>query len=177
MLHEHLAEARLPRWFNEGICQWASDGIGEIMINERRSRLNRAAFHDAFIPLRALEDAFPQRKGDFVLAYEESKSFVTYLIRRFGKERLLDVLALMREGVSMENAFVLALGISPEDMEGEWQRTLKRKMSWLTLLSYHLYDLLFVFAAVFAIAGCIRFLFKKRAYMREQKDSEHEQHP
>ena len=31
LLHQHINENVLPRWLDEGLCQWASDGIGEII--------------------------------------------------------------------------------------------------------------------------------------------------
>ena len=49
LLHEHIKTEILPRWLDEGLCQWASGGIGEIIMDQKRSRLNRAAFSREFI--------------------------------------------------------------------------------------------------------------------------------
>ena len=55
LLHQHIRRPTLPRWLDEGVAQWASDGIVDIIMNQKRSRLNRAALKGSFIPLYSLE--------------------------------------------------------------------------------------------------------------------------
>jgi hypothetical protein len=39
LLHEHIPN--IPRWLDEGLCQWASGGVDEIIYNLRQSQLNQ----------------------------------------------------------------------------------------------------------------------------------------
>jgi len=56
LLHKHIKTEILPRWLDEGLCQWASGGIDEIIMDPKRSRLNRASFSKQFIPFRELKN-------------------------------------------------------------------------------------------------------------------------
>ena len=83
VLHRNIQTDRLPRWLDEGICQWASGGIAELMAEDSDKALAQASASDRLIPLRELEQ-FPDEDKSLLLAYEESKSFVEYLISKSG---------------------------------------------------------------------------------------------
>ena len=175
MLHERLGKANPPKWFEEGVCQWASDGIGEIIMDQKRSLLNRATLREAFIGLRELEDHFPNDKDSLLLAYEESKSFVAHIIREYGKAGLLRILNRMEKGEAAEVAVLNALSIPLKKLENEWQHSLRRKMNWFTYLSYHLYEVLFALMGLITIYAFIRIMWKKRvARMEDTEDAEPE---
>ena len=166
LLHSHIDSSILPRWLDEGVCQWVSDGVGDIMMDQKRSVLNRAAFRGAYIPFSSLESAFPVDKQPLMLAYEQSKSFVNYIIGRFGKEGMLKVLAHMKKGENIHAAFLNALSVPVLDLEREWHSSLKKKVTWFAVLSYHLYDILFGLMAVTALYAFVRIMIKKRAYLK-----------
>ena len=89
LLHDHLKGKDIPKWLEEGICVWASEGIAEIMMDQKRSLLNEALLAGRVIPLRALSRGFPRDRGSLTLAYEESKSIVSYMVATHGLEGLL----------------------------------------------------------------------------------------
>ena len=171
LLHQHIPEALLPRWLDEGISQWASDGIGDIIMDQKRSLLNRAALKSSFIPLNALEEGFPRDKESLSLAYEESKSFVLYIISKYGKVGILRVLKCMIEGETADTAFMTALSIPLLELEKKWHQSLKQKVTWFTYLSYYIYEILFAVAAFVTIYAFIRAIVRKRAYMRGSTDN------
>ena len=169
LLHSRVNKA-MPRWLEEGICQWASDGIGEIIMEQKRSLLNRAAFEGRFIPLDSLERVFPDDKEGLLLAYEQSKSFVAYIIRRFGKQGVLDVLEHMRGGKNTNQAVLKALSVPMADLERHWQGSLKKRATWFTFLSYNMYEILFALTALITIYAFIRTMKKKREYSTEEQE-------
>jgi hypothetical protein len=170
MLHHHIKKKSLPRWMDEGVCQWASDGVGEILMDPKRSRLNRAAFRGAFIPLNRLETGFPRKRDALFLAYEESKSVISYIIAKFGIEGLLRVLSQMKQGKEAQAAIQAALGLSLEELETQWQHALRKKITWMTYLSYHLYEILFGIGALITLYAFVRVIIRKRAYQRTEGD-------
>lgn len=170
LLHHQIRETSLPRWLDEGIAQWVSDGISEIITGEKGSRLNKAALRGRFIPLVSLESAFPHDKEGLLLAYEESESFVEYVIGQFGKEGILSVLEHMRKGEDTNEAFLKALSIPWYKLEKQWHHSLSQKMTWFTYLSYHLYEILFALMALITVYAFIRAVIKKRAYTEEEKE-------
>ena len=170
LLHHHIKEPNLPRWLDEGICQWVSDGIAEIIMSQKRSVLDEAILSGRHISIRALSARFPRDQRYLVLAYEESKSLVEYMISSFGEEAVLSVLNYLQEGADVDEALIRALSISLEELESRWHSTLKRRISWLTYLINHLYEILFFLAAMAMIYGFIRGLMKKRAYRDEEEE-------
>ena len=168
LLHKHIKVEIFPRWLDEGLCQWASGGIGEIIMDPKRSFLNRAALSKKFIRLRNLERVFPPDKNSRLLAYEQSKSFVSYLVRRFGRDGILNVLKRMKAGEITEAAFSRVFLIPLEELENEWRDSLRQKMTWFTYLSYYLYEILFTLMALITICAFIRLRIKKKGYVDDE---------
>ena len=168
LLHEHIRD--VPRWLDEGIAQWVSDGLGDIVMDQKRSLLNRAALRGRFLPLRSLHNGFPDSREGLVLAYEESKSFVEYMVARYGREGILNLLARMRRGEDAETAVSEALSTPLDTLEKEWRASLKKRVTWFTYLSYHLYEILFALMALTSIVGFIRIWLKRRSYRDEEEE-------
>ncbi|MBW1803942.1 MAG: hypothetical protein JRJ85_24815, partial [Deltaproteobacteria bacterium] len=113
---------------------------------------------------------FPSNKKSLLLAYEESKSLTEFMISRYGMAGVLRVLESMKSGLPWERAIFKNLSISFDTLEQDWLYDLKKGMTWLTYLSYHLYEILFFLAALLLIGGAIRVFMKRRAYMRQYED-------
>jgi len=170
LLHYHIPGGALPRWLDEGVCQWVSDWIGDIIMDQKRSYLNKAALRGSFLSLRSLHYGFPSGKEYILLAYEESKSFVAYILREFGKEGVLRVLDHMKKGKNVEDAFFSALSTPLVDLEIQWRSSIRKKTTWFTYLSYYLYEILFALMALISIYAFIKIMLKKRAYMAEDPE-------
>jgi len=171
VLHRNIQGDRLPRWLDEGICQWASGGIAELMAEDSDKALAQATASDMLIPIGGLE-RFPDEDKSLLLAYEESKSFVEYLISKSGEEGFLQAVGYFKEGNSLDEAIQRSFSMSLHDLEQDWQSHLKRKYTWVYYLSSNLYTILFVFAALITVYGFIRLLQKKRAYKDEETEEE-----
>ncbi len=171
LLHQYIRADIFPRWLDEGLCQWASDGIGEVIRDSKSSLLNRAAFSGKFIRLRELEQDFPPDEKSRLLAYEESKSFVAYLAARFGREIIFKVLHHMGSGLSAEAAIQKASLIPFETLEKEWQHSLRKKTTWFALLSYYLYEIVFTLMAFITVYAFIRRRIKKKYYWDDEPEN------
>ena len=170
LLHHHIPGGALPRWLDEGVCQWVSDWISDIILDQKRSLLNKAALKGRFIPLDALHRGFPAGNDALILAYEQSKSFVAHIIAGFGKEGLLNVLDHVKKGEDIHMAVINVLSIPLEELEAEWQQAVRKKITWFIYLSYYLYEILFALMALVSIYAFIRIIIKKRAYMAEDAE-------
>ena len=168
MLHHYITEKNLPRWLDEGICQWASDGIGDIIADRKRSSLNRAVLSKGIIPLRALEINFPQDKDSLLLAYEEGRSFILFIVSKYGKDALLSILDLMKTGEDPGTAVLNVLSISLDQLEKEWRDSLNNSITLFSQLSYYLYDILFALMAMISIYAFIKVIIRKRSYVDEE---------
>ena len=172
LLHRHIKTATVPRWLDEGIAQWVSDGVGDIILDQKRSLLNKAVFRGQFIPLDSLERGFPRREQALILAYEESRSFVDHLIGKFGRGAVLEILGHMKRGENVHAAVLRSCAISLADLENGWHNALRKRITWFTYLSYNLYEILFAFAALITVYAAIRLILRKRRLMKEMEEME-----
>jgi len=168
LLHDYIPN--IPRWLDEGLCQWASGGFDEIIYNLRQSALNQVSIAGNFIPFESLSSGFPRSEQERILAYEQSKSFITYLVRHFGEDKLLELLDRMAHKESIENAFHTVYRTHLDRMEISWQESIRKNLTWFTYLSNHMYEILFVAGAMLTVIGFFRLIWKKRQYKDDDFD-------
>jgi hypothetical protein len=166
-LHHRITKTRLPRWLDEGVCQWVSDGIAEIVMSRKRSLLDGAVLSEQLFSIRSLSEDFPQSEDSLLLAYEESKSLVEFITQEFGRGGLLELLNHLAAGDDIEAAVRRSYSVSLEELERRWQSHLRRKTTWFTYLANNLYGFLFFFAALITVGGFVRVLINKKRYRDE----------
>ncbi|MGD1075352.1 MAG: peptidase MA family metallohydrolase [Thermodesulfovibrionales bacterium] len=173
-LHHHIQERNLPRWLDEGICQWVNGGVAEIMTDGKHSLLKEATLAKKVISISELTDRFPSEGTDLLLAYEEGKSIVEYISKEFGSAAVLSMLEDLSRGDDLEGAVKKSLSISVGELENRWRSYLKRETSWFAYISNNLYEVLFFVAALFTVYGFIRMMKRKRDYRDEGDETEDE---
>ncbi|MCK5503829.1 MAG: hypothetical protein KAJ10_01630 [Thermodesulfovibrionia bacterium] len=171
-LHNYIRGGNLPRWLNEGISQWVSGAITEIIIGENKDLLKQATLSGRFIRINDLTERFPQDEKSLQLAYQESRSFVDYIYGEFGSGGILRILDLLRDGNKIDAAILESVSIPVDELENRWHDRLRKKFTWFTYLSNHLYQILFSLSAVILIYGFIRLLIRKKAYKDNGEDDE-----
>lgn len=164
LLHHHIQGANLPRWLDEGISQWVSGGMAEIIMNRERFVLNRAVLSGHYCSIRDLATYFPAGEMPLLTAYEESKDLIEYIIREFGKNGILDILRNLKEGYAPEEAIRQSLFISLDELERKWLKDLRKRATWFTYFVVHLYQILFFLGALLTVFGFIRARIRKRNY-------------
>lgn len=172
LLHRYITGVPLPRWLEEGVCQWISEGIPEVVLNRRATALPSAALSGTLMPLEAISSSFPRDSRGLALAYEQSRSVVEYIIDSHGIQGLLNILVSMKNGIPVRDAIQMALMVTPEELEAAWHADLRSVPVLLALLAGNLYTLLFVLAAMLTILGYLRFLRKRRRWRLEQEEPE-----
>lgn len=169
LLHRHIHTENLPRWLDEGVCQWVSGGLAEIVTGSRKSSLGLAALSGGFIPLASISRNFPEDERSMALAYEESKSVIEYIVSRFGKKGLLGILDAMRSGHDVSDAVVMSLGMPLWELEKEWRGSQRSWASIISVLVANLYTILFAFGALITLAVYVRFIIRKRRMKDEEE--------
>ena len=97
-----------PRWLNEGLAVYLSEGYGRARPGDGRVG---AAATGTLIPLDGLTGQFPTTRDGFFLAYAESVSAVDFLVRTHGQDALVDADPLVRRGLHRRRGVHEALGI------------------------------------------------------------------
>jgi hypothetical protein len=114
----NLGYRSLPAWLNEGMASQA-----ELYPNSDYALvLDDAAQRGALIPMPDLCQAFPRDASQALLAYAQSASFVSYIRRTYGSDKLQDMISAYANGLDCERGAQQSLGRSLTQLERGWRR-------------------------------------------------------
>lgn len=170
LLHDRIASERLPRWLDEGIAQWVSGGLADIVI-EKRPVLTRAVLQNRIIRLKYLVEGFPDDEDMMALAYAESRDFIEYMVRQKGTEGVLSILGSLSEGDDIETAVMKTFSVSLDELERKWYDSLGKRATWISIVINNLYEVLFFLAAMALVIGFYRAWRRKRQYGEGEEDA------
>jgi hypothetical protein len=165
LLYRYTTAGIMPKWFDEGVCQWVTGGVAEILTDKKPS-LNYAVFSRTLLRLDGLRDRFPEERMSVLLAYEESKSVVEFIGNTFGTGKIIEILDCMKNGESFEASLQKVLSMTPQELEKQWQTSLSMYLSWFLFLSQNLYEIIFFAMAVAAIYAFIKVMIRRRKYIK-----------
>lgn len=172
LLHEHITSADLPKWLDEGVCQWASDGIGELLMDKSWSGLDAAVMSGQTYHLAQLAKRFPADRSSLMLAYEQSKSVIIYIDRQYGRQAISAILGDLKNGEPLTTAIYQNLSLSLNELEKEWLTEKESTPRWLVFLANNIYGILFFLAAILSVVGFIRLLVRRKAYADLEDEEE-----
>jgi hypothetical protein len=109
-----------PRWFNEGLAVYLSEGYTA----SDRGMVASAVGSGDLIPLDALGGQFPADAAKTSLAYAESVSAIDYLVRTDGQPSLVNLVKSYKDGLTDDEAFSKALGRSFAGFQAGWLQEL-----------------------------------------------------
>lgn len=176
LLHRYIQGTRLPRWLDEGVCQWSSGGFTELITGRKPPDLAWAALSGRFISLEKISLNFPEDDQSLSLAYEESRSIVEFMVKNFGKNGVLNILRSLRQGQDIRNSVPVSIGIPLDELEKEWQKNQSRAVILVAYFMGNIYTILFLLAAVLTITIYLRMLIRKRRIKdTEPPDEDREQ--
>lgn len=104
-----------PRWLNEGLAVYQSEGYG----TSDRRQVQAAANDGTLIPLAGLTGQFPNG-NDFFLAYAESVASVDFMIKTHGPDALVKLIRSYADGRTDDEAFSAALGLDMTAFGDAW---------------------------------------------------------
>jgi len=110
---------QVPLWFAEGLAEYVSLGMesnAEVFLRDGTT--------SGYLP--------PLMYSGGYIVYKQGQSAVSYLVERFGDERLRDLLQRIRQMRSFEGAFQRSLGVSVGRFDEQWRSWL-RKRYWPTV--------------------------------------------
>jgi hypothetical protein len=170
LLVHRMIPSDIPRWLDEGIAQWASGGIADIVNPGDKDILKQAVISRRIIPLDDLSSSFPSQPREVILAYQESRSFIDFIVHEYGEGKLRAVLQEMAKGRTISGALAAVLSADVNALEERWRETLVRKYSWPAYASGHIYWVLFFAAALITFIGYLRIRQRMKNYRDEEED-------
>lgn len=127
---DYPGQSSWPLWFREGLAMRQSGKEGL----RHGTALFLSSFRRGLIPLDALQHRFPAGETSARLAYAQSYSVIAYLHSRYGRGRFEAFLRELRAR-SFPEAFSRVYGIDLILLEDEWRRYVKRRYSWIPLVT------------------------------------------
>jgi hypothetical protein len=159
-----LLRVQLPLWFEEGVCQY----IESMALNELRESAGSAAVFTTFDSLDDLSEGLrdPARAG---AAYIESREILRLLVQRYGEDRFLRLMRLLREGQGpFGRAFYDATGETLEGFEEAWLADYRSRRGSRVAMFIGGYWMMIVFAITGI--GLVGAIFLRRARGRSLID-------
>ncbi|RYX85925.1 hypothetical protein EON83_03990 [bacterium] len=112
-----LSKGRMvPEWFNEGIAASCEGGYEGYI-----SRVRRATNAGTLLSMGELSDWRVDGERAF-LAYSQANSILDFIVTKWGKNAVLDILRQIGEDTAPEDAFRNVLGLGQSELWNQWQR-------------------------------------------------------
>jgi Peptidase MA superfamily len=105
-----------PRWFNEGLAVYMSDGYD----SSDRQLVSQAVKNGTLRSLLAYSDYFPLDASRIYLAYAESVSAIDYMVRKYGQPAVAKIVRTYATGTTDDEAFKAGIGIGVAAFNAAW---------------------------------------------------------
>jgi hypothetical protein len=106
-----------PAWLDEGLATYIEGGPTP----QEQELFKTAIQDDELLALSALDAGFGQDDYTVSLAYLESYSLVNFLVVKYGREKLMTAIGLLRDGATTTGALTGAYGFDEASLERAWR--------------------------------------------------------
>jgi Peptidase MA superfamily len=111
---------QLPLWLDEGLAMYNEGELDP----DFRSCLEEGISKDDLISVRTLCSPFSAYSDKACLSYAQSYSLVKYLLDNYGQGKMLNLLALLKQGNTYDGALTKVYGFDIDGLDARWQATL-----------------------------------------------------
>lgn len=109
--------ATLPTWLDEGLAMHAEGEPDPYL----QSWLKKAISQQRLISVRSLSSPFSAKAEEAYISYAQSQSLVELLIQDYGKDKMLRLLTLLKEGNTCDEALTEVYGFDQDGLDMLWQ--------------------------------------------------------
>ena len=112
--------AGLPVWLDEGLATY-----GEGALNPQyQNALQFAIDNNQLISVRSLSSPFSPYAQQALISYGESNSIVTFLIEKYGKEKMVRLLHVFQQGSGYDAALQQVYGFDQDGLDVIWRQSI-----------------------------------------------------
>jgi hypothetical protein len=108
---------QLPLWLDEGLATYSEGELDP----DLRTSLNRAISEGTLISVRTLCSPFSAYTDKARLSYAESYSLVKYLLDSYGQDKMLDLLTILKQGSTYDEALTEVYGFDIDGLDAGWR--------------------------------------------------------
>jgi hypothetical protein len=109
--------AILPTWLDEGLAMHAEGETDPYL----KSTLEKALTQQKLISVRSLSSPFSAKQELAYISYAQSQSLVEFLIQKYGKDKMLQLLSLLKEGNTCDEALTEVYGFNQDGLDKLWR--------------------------------------------------------
>ena len=110
----------LPTWLDEGLAMHAEGEVDPYM----EEWLEKAIDNDRLISVRSLASPFSAIPEVAFISYAESQSLVDFIIKNYGRDKMLKLLMILKEGAIFDEALTQVYGFDQDGLEQLWRESL-----------------------------------------------------
>ena len=110
--------ANLPFWLDEGLAMYAEGKPDPYL----ESVLEKAITQHNLIAVRSLASPFSALPEQAYISYAESQSLIRFLIQNYGRDKMLQLLNLFKEGNTYDEALTQVYGFDQDGLNTLWQK-------------------------------------------------------
>jgi hypothetical protein len=111
---------QLPLWLDEGLAMYNEGELDP----DFRSSLEEAISKGELISVRSLCSPFSAYSDKARLSYAESYSLVEYLLDNYGEDKMLDLLTVLKQGSTYDEALTDVYDFDIDGLDALWRATL-----------------------------------------------------
>ena len=111
---------QLPLWLDEGLATYNEGELDPFL----RSYLDEAISKNELISVRTLCSPFSAYPEKAYLSYAQSYSIVEYLLDNYGQDKMLGLLALLKQGNTYDEALTAVCSFDIDGLDAGWRATL-----------------------------------------------------
>ncbi|MBI2831793.1 MAG: peptidase MA domain-containing protein [Chloroflexi bacterium] len=116
-------DAGLPVWLNEGLATY---GEGP-ELPDYQAALTYAINNNMLFSVRSLSSPFSAIPLQAYISYAQSNSIVTFLIQKYGKEKMQQLLDTFRRGSTYDGALKQVYGFDQDGLDALWRESIGLK--------------------------------------------------
>ena len=120
----HILVGEAAGQFGNAVPAWLNEGLAEYGNVDQTPEYDRALAYAVYTrrlkPLWHLH-SFGGEPEDILIGYGHGKSVVSYLIARFGEEKMADLMARFRQGDTADEALMNVYGFDQHGLDSEWR--------------------------------------------------------
>jgi len=110
----------IPVWLEEGIAMYNEGPLQ----SQFSVPLNKAIADNKLLSLQTLSSPFSSFADVSYLSYAESYSAVEYLIKTYGKDKMLQLLETFRQGSTYDGALMKVYGMDMRSLNAKWKQSI-----------------------------------------------------
>ena len=121
-----LGDFSMPRWLDEGLAVYY-ETIPGTLDPQFNTSLKKAIQNDALVPMRTLAGNFPTDSVAANQAYAQSFSMVDFIYRKYGKEKMTQLLGEIKKGGYFDDLLQKVFSLDTDTLDNAWRQDLGLK--------------------------------------------------